>query len=217
MAYRRTLFDRLGPEAADFYNALRGGVITGALGAVGGSMYAAQHGTNRLVGGLVAGLGAAVVSWLAIIGISRLAGGVLGTFIQSGGTYEQKFSYEDSLLARGHYAEAIASFERHAAEGTGGATVMLRAADLRAKHGGNPKRASELYRDVQRLPGVSTADHVYATNRLIDLYMGPLPNADAAVSELRRLIATYPSSDAAKHARIALVNLKRQMRAKSPD
>lgn len=215
MAYRRTLFDRLGAEAADYYNAFRGAAIAGGLfGVYGGARYAMEHGFSPVLGGLLGGVGVGLLSWFGIIGISRVAGASFSAFIQPQGTYEETFSYEESLLARGNYAEAIASFERHAAEGTGGPTVLLRAADLNAKHG-NPNRASELYRDVQKLPKVSPADHMYATNRLIDLYMGPLPNADAAVSELRRLITTYPSSDAARHARTALVNLKRQLRSES--
>lgn len=217
MAYRRTLFDRLGPGAADYFHAFRGAFIAGGLfGTYGGARYASEHGFNPVLGGLMGAVGVGVVTWFAIIGVSKVAGSSFSAFVQPQGTYEETFSYEESLLARGNFAEAIASFERHAAEGTGGATVLLRAADLHAKHG-NPERASELYREVQTRPNVAAETHMYATNRLVDLYTGPLSNADAAVSELRRLIATHPSSDAARHARTALVNLKRQIRSESED
>ena len=212
MKYRRTLFDRFGAEAADYYNAARGAIISGALAAFAGSMYGSSRGWHPLVGILVGGLAGSSVSWLAIMGVSRLAGKTFSAFIQPQGTYDETFSYEESLLARGHYAEAIAAFEQHAAAGTGGAAVIIRAADLHTKHG-DLKRAAELFRQAQRRPDLSAESHMYATNRLIDLYMGPLSNPDAAVSELRRLIATHPSSDAAKHARSALVSLKRQLRS----
>ncbi len=215
MKYRRTLFDRFGAEAADYYNAMRGAIIAGALAAFGGALYASGRGWNPLAGILVGGLAGGGVSWLAIIGVSRLAGGSFSAFIQPQGTYEETFSYEESLLARGHYPEAIAAFERHAAAATGGVTVLIRAADLHAKHG-DPKRAAELFREAQKRPGLPAESHMYVTNRLIDLYTGPLSNPDAAVSELRRLIASHPSSDAAKHARTALVNLKRRLRSESP-
>lgn len=216
MEYRRTLFDRFGPEAADYYNALRGAIIAGAFAAVGGAMYALKRGWNPVVGALVGLAAGGVGSWLAVIGVSRLAGGSFSAFIQPQGTYEETFSYEDSLLARGHYAAAIAAFEQHIAQGVSGVPVLLRAADLHAKHD-NPQRAAELYRMAQRTPKIAAERHMYATNRLIDLYMGPLPNADAAVSELRRLIAMHPSSDAARHARAALVDLKRQLRSESAE
>lgn len=217
MAYRRTLFDRLGPGAADYFNAFRGAFIAGGLfGVYGGARYASEHGHSAVLGGLLGFLGVGLLTWFGILGISRAAGGSFSAFIQPQGTYEETFSYEESLLARGNHAEAIASFERHAAAGTGGATVLLRTADLHTQHG-NPRRAVELYRDVQKLTNVAPAQHMYATNRLIDLYTGALPSAEAAVSELRRLIARHPSSDAAKHARTALVNLKRQLRSESSD
>lgn len=217
MAYRRTLFDRFGSRAADYLNAFRGAFIAaGLFGVYGGARYAVEHDFNPILGGLLGFLIVGVVSWFGIIGVSAAAGGSFSAFIRPQGTYEETFSYEDSLLARGHYAEAIAAYERHAAEGTGGATVLIRAADLHAKHG-DPKRAAELFREAQQRPGLPAESHMYVTNRLIDLYMGPLPNPDAAVSELRRLIAVHPSSDGARHARTALVNLKRQMRANVVD
>ena len=216
MEYRRTLFDRFGPEAADYYNAMRGAIIAGALTAFAGAMYASRRGWHPLVGALVGLVAGGVGAWLGVIAVSRLAGGSFSAFIQPQGTYEETYSYEDSLLARGHYEGAIAAFEKHIAQGTGGVPVLLRTADLHAKHD-NPKRAAELYRMAQQTPKIAAESHMYATNRLIDLYMGPLYNADAAVSELRRLIATHPSSDAAKHARAALVSLKRQLRSESAE
>ena len=217
MKYRRTLFDRFGPEAADYVHAFRGAFIAaGLFGVYGGARYASEHDFNPVLGGLLGFVGLFLLSWFAIIGVSRLAGGSFSAFIQPQGTYEETFSYEESLLARGHYAEAIAAFERHAAAGTGGATVVIRAADLHTKHG-DLERAAELFRQAQRRPNLPAESHMYVTNRLIDLYTGPLPNPDAAVSELRRLIATHPSSDAAKHARTALVNLKRQLRSEATD
>lgn len=217
MKYRRTLFDRFGPEAADYVNAFRGAFIAGGLfGMYGGARYAAEHGFNPILGGFLGAIGVGAVSWFGIILVSRAAGGSFSAFIQPQGTYQETFSYEDSLLARGNHAAAIAAFEQHVAQGTGGVPLLIRTADLHAKHD-NPKRAAELYREAQHKPNISAESHTYATNRLIDLYMGPLSRPEAAVSELRRLIATHPSSDAARHARTALVNLKRRLRSESVD
>lgn len=217
MKYRRTLFDRFGPEAADYFNAFRGAFIAGGLfGVYGGARYASEHDFDPILGGLLGFVGVFVVSWLGIIGVSRLAGGSFSAFIQPQGTYEETFSYEDSLLARGNHAEAIAAFEQRILAGTGGTTVLVRAADLQAKHG-NPQRAAELFRQAQRSAQVAPETHMYVTNRLVDLYTGPLANTDAAISQLRELIAVHPSSDAARHARAALVTLKRQLREESAD
>jgi len=217
MAYRTSRLDRMGVESPEYSSAFVGALIAGALTAFAGFFYAPARSWNPFLAAFLGFTGGGVAGWLAIMGAMRLATGSLNRFTSGAGTYEQTFSYEESLLARGNYAEAISAYERHAAEGTGGATVMVRAADLHIQHGNNPKRASELYRAAQTVPGVSAGDHLYATNRLIDLYTGPLANPDAAVSELRRVIAMYPSSPAAKHARTALVNLKRQLRSESSD
>lgn len=217
MAYRRTLFDRLGPGGADYFHAFRGAFIAGGLfGTYGGARYAMEHGYNPILGGLLGALGVGLLTWFGIIGVSRLAGGSFSAFIQPQGTYEATFSYEDSLLARGNHAAAIAAFEKRIAAGTGGSTVVVRCADLHARHD-NAKRAAALFRQAQRMPAISPETHVYVTNRLIDLFTGPLSDVDAAISELRRLIAEHPSSDAAKHARGALVRLKRQLRSESID
>lgn len=217
MGYRTTLLDRMGVESPEYSSALVGALIAGGLTAFAAFFYGPVRGWNPFLAAFLGFVGGGMAAWLAILGVIRFATGSLDRFTKGAGSYEHTFSYEDSLLARGNYAEAIAAYERHVVQGTGGATVMLRAADLHVKHGNDPKRASELYRAAQNVPAVSPADHLYATNRLIDLYTGPLANPDAAISELRRLIATYPSSPAAGHARAALVNLKRQLRSESTD
>lgn len=217
MAYRTTLLDRMGVASPEYSSAFVGALIAGGLTAFAAFFYGPVRGWNPFLAAFLGFAGGGLAAWLAIMGVFRFATGSLDRFTKGAGTYEHTFSYEESLLARGNYAEAISAYERHAAEGTGGAIVMLRAADLHIKHGNNAKRASELFRAAQNVPAVSPADHLYATNRLIDLYTGPLANPDAAVSELRRLIAMYPSSPAAGHARTALVNLKRQLRTESAD
>ena len=90
----------------------------------------------------------------------------------------------------------------------GDARVRLAAADLYMTHGANPKRAAELYREVQRMPTASSGQDVYASNRLADLYLGPLREPRRALVEFRRLIERYPGSRAADHARLALGTLK---------
>jgi len=46
------------------------------------------------------------------------------------------------------------------------------------------------------------------TNRLADLYNGPLKQPGKALVELRRLIDRAPGTPAADHARVALARLK---------
>jgi hypothetical protein len=49
---------------------------------------------------------------------------------------------------------------------------------------------------------------LYASQRLIDLYRGPLADEGRALVELRRLAETFPNSPAAAHAREAIRRIK---------
>jgi hypothetical protein len=106
------------------------------------------------------------------------------------------------------YAAALALFEQRIAASPGEPRVRIAAADLYATHGANPARAAELYREVQRIPEVMSGHDIYASNKLADLYLGPLQLPGKALVEFRRIIHRYPGSVAADHARTALANLK---------
>ena len=87
-------------------------------------------------------------------------------------------------------------------------TARVKAAELYIKERKNHLRAFELFREVQRIPAVSTGDYVYATNRIVDLYVGPLNEPGKARVELRKLVAQFPNTPAAANARIALTELR---------
>ena len=133
--------------------------------------------------------------------------------------YEHQFSLEDSLAARGDIAGALESLEaaiaRTPLEALTGVNVRIRAAELHMDKGANPKRAAELFREIQRFPGVSSSQDIYVSNRLVDLLLGPLRQQARALVELRRVVERYPTSSAATHARTAIARLKREMASES--
>jgi len=86
----------------------------------------------------------------------------------------------------------------------------IRAADLCAKSG-RREREELLYHAEQRLPCVASSDDLYASNRLVDLYLAWPGHETKGLRELRRLIDTYPETDVAERARAGLVNLKSQL------
>jgi predicted Zn-dependent protease len=111
---------------------------------------------------------------------------------------------------QGKVNEALTSFEDLIAASPGAVQPRLRAAELYAKHG-TPRRAAELLRDARRSPAITAGEDMYATNRLVDLLVGPLGDPGRACVELRRLIDRYPRSTNAQHAREALARIKEQM------
>ena len=202
--YKPTLFDRHGPIAELYVKSVGFGVlafiITFAVTSVHGVTW------KTLLGSLGAGIMTGGLGPL----LGYLASRFASTVVYGGSStpYVAQYSYQDSLIQQGRLSEALESFEALIAEQPTAADVRIRAAELYAKDENSVKRAAELFREIQRIDGVSIGNDVYATNRLVDLSIGPLDNPSRALVELRRLIDRYPRSTAAVHARETLAVLK---------
>jgi hypothetical protein len=125
--------------------------------------------------------------------------------------YEEQYSYQESLAARGDVAGALESYEAVIAERADAVLPRIRAAELYAKANRDPRRAAELFRAVRDHPHASTRDALYAANRLVDLYDGPLGEPGRALVELRRLADRFPGTPAADRARQAIRTIKARM------
>lgn len=205
-AYRRTLFDRHGPAAADlirawFYGAMVFGLVFGAVALTAKSM-------SFLV--LVIAAVAAFGTAMAALSIGRAAGGVAKAFTAGTGTtpYEEQYSYQQALVMQGKVNEALVSFEDIIAAQPDLVQPRIRAAELYATHADDARRAAELLREALRSPSITTGEDVYVTNRLVDLLAGPLGDPGRACVELRKLIDRYPGSANAVRAREALARIK---------
>jgi hypothetical protein len=142
--------------------------------------------------------------------MGEMAGSVASRVYMGSDTtpYEEQFSHEDALVMQRDYATALALFEQRIVASPLDPRARMAAADLYRSHGENPKRAAELYREVQRIPQIMSGHDIYVTNKLVDLYLGPLAEPGRALVELRRLADRYPGSTAAKFALAAIANLK---------
>lgn len=203
--YKTTYFDRHGPDGVLRIRAAAYAVSV--LGTVVGVCIA--RGAPLLVT-LVLSLTLPPLTLFGSLWLSKGAGSAM-RYVAEGGSstpYEEQYSQEQALVMRRDYAAALELFEQRMARNTGDARVRIAAADLYATHGENPARAAALYREIQRLPAVTIGQDVYASNKLADLYLGPLHDPRRALVEFRRLIERYPGSAAARHARLALANLK---------
>jgi hypothetical protein len=214
-SYKSTFFDRHGPDGefrlkAIGYGVLVFGVVTGAsllAGTIGGMNML------RPVPLLVTLLAAVTLGYGTMrggLGIIDKAGDATRYFTAGGSStpYEDQFSEEQSLVMKRDYATALALFEHRITMAPGEPRVRIAAADLYRTYGENPRRAADLYREVQRMPEVTMGNDVYVSNKLADLYLGPLKEPGKALVEFRRLIERYPGSTTASHAKLALANLK---------
>lgn len=214
--YRRTLFDRLGPDAPEIFRSAGMGVVFSPLGAIIGRVAGSKLGATggellafTLAGTIFAGLGVYFVMRM----IPHLSGAALQASLMPSGSstpYETDFSYESALAMKGDVRTALASFEEKIAAAPANAAVRLVAAEMYMANG-NPMRARDLFREVQRIPEVARRDDVLASYRLIDLFRGKLADPGRALPELRRLIDRYPDSQIEAQAREALAKLKSEM------
>lgn len=165
--------------------------------------------------GMVFVLAASVLTTVAVfyagLASADAAGAVARAYTMPSGAstpYEDQFSYQDALAARGDVAGALDSLEAVIAERPGAAAPRLKAAELYVRQGRDPRRAAALFREVRNLAGVAPRDALYATSRLVDLYDGPLGEPGRALVELRRIIELHPTSELAAGARIAIARRK---------
>lgn len=215
-AYRRSLFDRLGPDAAPLVRSAVFALTMAPLGAAGGAALGVKLGFEKsaviLMALVGAFLGSALIFFIIRVIPHAGAAAMQATLMPSGNTtpYETDFSYEMALAMKGDVKSALLSFEEKIAASPLDAAARLKAAEMYLGNG-NPERARELFREVQRIPNVERRDDVLASYRLVDLYRGKLADPGKALPEIRRLIERYPNSQIEIQAREALANLKKEM------
>lgn len=206
MPYEKTMLDRLGPDGARYIQLIGPGFmiivfVTLALALAGVPLWF----------GFPIGLVAAAIATALIYHFSEATGQGFLSFLQPSGSstpYEKQYSLQESLAIRGNVAGAIASYEEIIAQDPGDIEARIRAAELHAGKGGNPKRAAECFAEARRVPGLTAARDLYISNRLIDLLRGPLNDEGRALVELRRLVQLHPASRDAKFARGAIAKMK---------
>jgi hypothetical protein len=123
--------------------------------------------------------------------------------------YAKAYSYEQSLAARGDVAGSIEAYDEAMLDNATDPEPRVQAAELLMRHG-NAARAAELFREARRLAGNDRARELYTTQRLIDLYLGPLDDPGRATVELRRLADRFAGTREAEAARNLIVSLKRE-------
>jgi hypothetical protein len=208
--YKTTLFDRHGPAAAEMLRAFGYGLMV--FGVVAGVLIS-QTGFHWWTFPIAIGAGviAGGAGWI----IGEMAGSAWKRITVDGAStpYQEQYSYQQALVMQGRVDDALESFEAVIAEKPAEISPRIKAAELYTREKQNHRRAAELFREIQRITGVGVGEDIYASNRLVDLYTGPLNEPGRALVELRRLADRYPGSPAAQHAREALATLKARSRA----
>ncbi len=114
------------------------------------------------------------------------------------------YSHAEALAAKGNLDAASKVFDQVRAEHGDKASLLRAEADVQLRPEGDPERARELLMRLRKATDASRADELYATHRLVDLYLGPLADEARAMSELRRLTERFPGTRDAEGAQAEL-------------
>lgn len=118
------------------------------------------------------------------------------------------YSHIEALEMRGDVAGALTAWELAITESPDALHARISAAELYTRKADNHQRAAELYRVVQTHAKSSDETKRYVTQRLIDLYLGPLKDEGRALVELRRIANRWPESPEGRGALQAIANIK---------
>jgi predicted metal-dependent hydrolase len=123
---------------------------------------------------------------------------------------EESYSHIQAIAARGDIAGALKEYETIIAAEPASVESRIQAAELYATSRTDVVRAAALYNEVRRIEGVSAARDLYASQRLIDLYDGPLRQPSKSLTELRRIIDKHHGSREAEFARTTLAKRRNE-------
>ena len=213
-SYKVTLLDKYGPAGMQYLIAAKFGLVAFGFSllmffTLGYEFYGFSTPVLILY---TLDCSATLAAAAMLVGLSagdRAGAGARHVYMGGSSTpYEDNFSQEQSLVMQRDYAGALHLYEQRMLATPGHARLLIAAADLYGTLGENPRRAAELYREVQRLPNVAPGQDIYVSNKLADLYLGKLNEPGRALVEFRRLVHRYEGTVAGKQAKMALDNLK---------
>ena len=163
-----------------------------------------------LAGGVVGlGIGAVI-----LLGSNLIGHGVVHLVTAAGNLAPKpSYSYQESLIARGLFPDAAASFRAHLALYPDDQDARLALAGLLAGHLADPAGAEQLYREVRAADPSARRDWA-VSQALVDLYH-QTGQRGREMAELGRLADRYRGTRTGDGARQALAALKRE--AGEPD
>lgn len=123
--------------------------------------------------------------------------------------YVPTYSLEQALAAKGDHDGALVAYRHAMRLNPMDPEPRFQAAEMLFRSG-TPGKAVAFFDEGRRLSGDDRGRELYATQRLIDLYLGPLHNDIRVLVELRRLAERFPGTREAEAAHQLLARLKQE-------
>jgi hypothetical protein len=144
-----------------------------------------------------------VSAWLAERGV----GGILAA---GDIKYQQGYSIQESLIARGRFDEAAEKFNVHLLEFPDDIPARLRLATLHLRERNDPASAEEELLAIRRRPH-DRGTGMYLANHLVDLYRAS-GQTGKLMGELKRMMRDWPGTPMADGAAKLLTEVTRERR-----
>ncbi len=149
-----------------------------------------------------------VVRGASAIFAERFIGGILAA---GNIKYQQTYSIQESLIARGRFDEAAESFRVHLLEFPDDLVARMRLATLHLRERQDPAAAENELLAIRRRPH-DRGTAMYLANHLVDLYRAS-SQTGKLMAELNRMIRDWPGTPMAEGAGKLLTELKRERQA----
>jgi len=181
-------------------------ITVGGAGAIGGCVAGGGSLLATAAGFALFSVIGLVVHYIVVHGAARLVSHAV--LADRRGFSGSGYSHIEALEARGDVAGALAAWEDTIRNEPTAFAARLHAADLYVTHQVDAQRAAALFREVRLHAAAPVETQRYASQRLIDLYLGVLQAPGKAMAELSRSIEQWPSARETAGAREALRRLK---------
>lgn len=207
-AYPKSLADRVGIDRAIIVirampYAIVGG---GTIGGIGGVVFFGP------IGGLVGFVVGTLVAFYAASFMTEGTAWLVRNALEPNSiAYRQTWSRIEAHVARGELDAAAVLYEEALVGVPDDLELRSRAADFFAGPIARHARALELFQSLQRDVAAPAERQLYASQRIVDLHLGPLPDKGRALVELRRIVDRWPNSHAARFGRDAMRRLKAEL------
>lgn len=124
--------------------------------------------------------------------------------------YQQGYSIQESLIARGRFDEAVESFQNHLLEFPDDIPARLRLATLHLRERKDHASAEEELLAIRRRPH-DRGTGMYVANHLVDLYRSS-GQTGKLMAELKRMMRDWPGTPMADGAGKLLTEVARERR-----
>lgn len=163
----------------------------------------------RLVAALILGLVAPLGSAAVLKGMQNAAAGGILAFVNPSGDGNRpetliSSSAIEALIAAGHTGTALAMLQRRLQTDDHDYDAFWLAAELHLAMPGGVREAVRRLVALRNSPAAAIGLRIRAAFRLADVFSQALGNNSAAESQLKWVVATFPRTRAATHARAAL-------------